>query len=219
MHTQQISGQQGQQNSQTALREQEMFTVMLNLLKNSAREYATAVTEANCPTVRQTMQNLLNETLIEQADCYQIMSRQGWYPPASTATRQDVHQAVQTHRQAIPQLMQIAGQTDSYGHAGIRGNQPPQQQWRNQGQPQQWQQGNQPSQPQQWQSSAGGQGAWQGGQGTTHVQAQHPSQSQQWNADPGQAAWQTTGQAGQIPAYDSQAWRYGARQHNGEITQ
>ncbi len=225
MQTQQMHGQQGQvQQGQMALaapmREQEMLKVILDLLKQGAREYTTAVTEANCPNVRQTMQRLLYETLAEQADCYQIMSRQGWYPPADTANRQDVHKAVQTHRQSIAQLIQIAGQSGAFGHAGMQGNQAWQQQWASQGQQQQWQQPNQPVS--QWQSSPVGQvGGWQASE-MNRPQAQQPLQQplqqQQWSAQQG-GAWQTNAQPVQTQAYDSQAWRYSARQHGGEITQ
>ncbi len=216
MQTQQMHGQQGQMVLAAPMREQEMLKVILDLLKQGAREYTTAVTEANCPNVRQTMQRLLHETLAEQADCYQIMSRQGWYPAADTANRQDVHKAVQMHRQSIAQLIQIAGQSGAFGHAGMQGNQAWQQQWTSQGQPQQWQQPNQSVS--QWQSSPAGQaGGWQASE-MNRPQAQQPLQQQQWSAQQG-GAWQTNAQPVQTQAYDSQAWRYSMRQHGGEITQ
>ncbi len=199
MHTHQMTGSAGGQGLQAALREQDVFTVILNLLKNTAREYATAVTEASCPNVRQTMQNLLNETLSEQADCYQVMNRQGWYPPAPQANRQDVQQSVQKHRQALAQLAQIAGQGGFYGEMG--GYQPMQQPGQpyptQQPQPS-WRAEGLPLQAQQWQQSA--------------------PQGRQWNAGSG-AQWETGGHAGQVPAYDPEAWRYGVHQHSGEIRQ
>ncbi len=90
------------------LQEQDYMHEILMLLKHQAREYTTAVMEASCAEVRQTMQRLLNETLSEQADCYHIMARQGWYPAGPTANRQDVSKAIQQHRQDAQKNMQIA---------------------------------------------------------------------------------------------------------------
>ena len=205
MHTHQMTAPIGGQTPQAILREQDVFTVILNLLKNTAREYATAVTEASCPNVRQTMQNMLNETLSEQADCYQVMNRQGWYPPASRAARQDVQQAIQKHRQAAGQLMQIVGQGGFYGEVGRQ--QPPMHQPQPFYPPQQaqpsWRTDGQPLHADQWRAT----------------EPQHQAvQGQHWNSGSG-PEWETGGHVGQVPAYDSQAWRYGVRQHGGETTQ
>lgn len=203
MHAHQMTGSPGGRPAQAAMREQDAFTVILNLLKNTAREYATAVTEASCPNVRQTMQNMLNETLSEQADCYQVMNRQGWYPPAPQASRHDIQQAVQKHRQAVSQLMQIAAQGGSYGEmARYQPTRQPAPSYQSQ-QPQPgWGIEEQPLHAQTWQQPA----------------AQNPpSQGQNWNAGTG-AGWETGGHGEPIPAYDSQAWRYGVRQHGGETS-
>jgi len=108
MQGQQMMGQGRNPAAMTMgpLTEQDMFHNILVLLKHTVREYATAATEANCAIVRQTMQRMLHETLSEQADCYQVMGRQGWYPPSPSATRQDVQKAVQTHRQCAQQTAQ-----------------------------------------------------------------------------------------------------------------
>ncbi|PWI58312.1 spore coat protein [Sulfoacidibacillus thermotolerans] len=90
------------------LQEQDYMNEILLFLKHQVLEYATAVMEASSIQVRQTMQRLLNETLTEQADCYQLMARQGWYPPAPTANRQDLLKSIQQHRQDAQKNMQIA---------------------------------------------------------------------------------------------------------------
>ena len=147
---QQQFGQQGRaaqgampdmQQAQQA--EKDMFHTILIMLKHNAREYATAVTEANCASVRQTFQRLLNDTLAEQADCYQVMGRQGWYPPAPSAERRDVQSSIQQHRQGAQQIQAVV-QARAGGYQGV------QPQWQNQ-----WQGGP----PQYWQ--AGGQQNWE----------------------------------------------------------
>lgn len=114
------------------LREQDLFHDILVMLKHNAREYVTAVTESNCAVVRQTMQRLLFDTLAEQADAYQVMGRQGWYPPSPVASRQDVQKSVQQRRQAAQELAAIGG------HLGVRGNWQQGAGWQNQ-QPAGWQ--------------------------------------------------------------------------------
>lgn len=108
MQTQQtgMGHRPGQQNF-GALSEQDQFQNILVLLKHTASEYASAVTESNCAVVRQTMQRLLHETLTEQADCFQMMSRHGWYTIAPQASRQDVQKEVLSHRQTAQQTAQM----------------------------------------------------------------------------------------------------------------
>lgn len=89
------------------LSEQDLFHSIIVLLKHTAREYTTAVTESSCAVVRQTMQRLLHETLTEQADCFSVMNRQGWYPPAPDARRQDVQNSIQTNQQCAQKTSQF----------------------------------------------------------------------------------------------------------------
>ncbi|MHB1627990.1 MAG: spore coat protein [Bacilli bacterium] len=137
------------QQQMTQLQEKDRMHQILIMLKHQAAEYTIAVTEANCAQVRQTMQRLLNETLAEQADCYQIMSRQGLYPPASAVGRQEVHKSIQTHRQDAQMTMhtmQAAGLHSAMQRAGGPDRQNgASQQWQRGAAGQQWQQ------PQQWQ--------------------------------------------------------------------
>lgn len=120
------------------LTEQDLFQSLLTQLKQGIGEYATAATEASCPIVRQTMVRFLNETMTEQADCFQVMSRQGWYGQLPMATRQDVQKAIADHRQKATQmagLIQAAGirpvlqQVANGGQAYNAPNQPGNQAW------------------------------------------------------------------------------------------
>lgn len=95
---------QGQGQAGSLLRERDLFVDLLTLLKHSSRMYTTAVTEAGCPAVLQTMQRLLHETLAEQGDCFQIMNRRGWYPAGPSPTRQDIQKAIQQAHQTIQDM-------------------------------------------------------------------------------------------------------------------
>ncbi len=89
------------------LSEKDLFHSILTTLKQSIGEYATAAMEASCPVVRQNMVRLLNETLTEQADCFSVMSRQGWYGQMPTTSRQDVHSEIMKHRQGAQEISQM----------------------------------------------------------------------------------------------------------------
>lgn len=163
--------------------EKDWMQQILVMLKHQSSEYAIAVTEANCAQVRQTMQRMLNETLAEQADCYQIMSRQGWYPAAPVANRQELHKSIQTHRQDAQTTMhaiQAAGLQGALQHIGNSGQ--PLGVSQQNGIGQQWQQ------PQPWQTVQNrqadqGSGAWQNAQPwqqTTQGGAQAADQQSKW---------------------------------------
>lgn len=233
MQGQQMTGgnrmnQMNQTSSGTmgTLTEQDLFHTILVLLKHNVREYATAVTEANCPVVRQTMQRMMHETLAEQADCYQVMARQGWYPPAPSANRQDVQKSVQQHRQGANQTAQSLQMT---GIRPVMGHQMGQPSWQN---PQESR-----NQTQQWQNSPQSSNQWQSTQQPSHSQWQNQSASQY-----GQSQYQPTMQSGQSAQYsnatssasattssvldsalsssvaDEDAWRSSSRTSRGEMT-
>ncbi|MHB1683493.1 MAG: spore coat protein [Bacilli bacterium] len=181
--------------------EKDWMQQILVMLKHQSSEYAIAVTEANCAQVRQTMQRMLNETLAEQADCYQIMSRQGWYPAAPVANRQELHKSIQTHRQdaqATMHAIQAAGLQGALQHIGNSGQTFGVSQQNGTGQ--QWQQ---PQQPQPWQTAQNrqadqGSGAWQNAQPwqqTIQGGAQGVDQQSKWQPPQQQAGhyqpWQS----------------------------
>lgn len=120
----------------TQMEMKDRFHAIIISLKHNIREYATAVTEASCPMVRQTLQRLLYETIAEQAECYQVMSRQGWYPPGATASRDDVMRSIQNNQQAAQEMAQTVAKsgirstvgtmyapaTDRYGYEAVHAN-------------------------------------------------------------------------------------------------
>lgn len=95
-------------NHQTPLlQEKDIVYSYLADLKRTAREYTTAVTESNCPEVRQTFQHLLQDTLNLQTQTYQLMSQQGWYNTSSTAGSTEIHKQIQTYQQTQMQTNQM----------------------------------------------------------------------------------------------------------------
>lgn len=185
-----------------SLRDRDLFVNTLLVLKHAASEYTTAVTEAGCPVVRQTLQRLLHETLTEQADCYQVMSRQGWYPPGPAPTRQDIRKVIQNARQTasdMAQSIQAAGmpggaQRPAYAQ-GAGWTAPAGSGYAAQGQgPSGWQSQNVPGQP--------GGGTWQSAPETWQNQAlSWNNQSGSWQ-NPSNS-WQGSGQAWSEPSAGS----------------
>jgi len=98
-------------NQQTPLlQEKDIVYSYLADLKRSAREYTTAVTEANCPVVRQMFEQLLEGTLKLQSQTYQLMSLQGWYNTSSTAASMEINKQIQTYQQTQMQTNQMIQQ-------------------------------------------------------------------------------------------------------------
>lgn len=217
------------------LTEQDLFHNILVLLKHNVREYATAVTEANCAVVRQTMQRMLHETLAEQADCYQVMGRQGWYPPAPSASRQEVQKSIAKHRQSANQTaqsLQMAGIRPVIGHGfGNQANQM-QQSWQqptstSQTGQNQWQ--NPSQQANQWHNNTSGAGQrWQN-QNQNQTAAQYGQSQYQPVMQSGQysssmASGNTGATAGMIDSaltqstVDQETWHGASRTARGEMT-
>ncbi len=96
-----------QQMMSGKLEEKDMLHTILSLLKQTTATYSTAVTEASCATVRQTMQRLFNETVMEQGECFQIMQRHGWYAQPEEAPRQAIRKAITAHRQKGQEISQF----------------------------------------------------------------------------------------------------------------
>ncbi|WP_409343079.1 spore coat protein [Paenibacillus sp. MBLB4367] len=104
---QQSQQQQQQQQSAGLIPEKDMLYTILADLKRSTREYATAVTESNCPIVRQTFTQLLNGTLKLQGELYDFMKRQNMYNTASPALRQEIDKQLQQYKQTEQQTEQL----------------------------------------------------------------------------------------------------------------
>lgn len=217
-------GQNAMGSGMGPLTEQDMFHNILVLLKHTVREYATAATEANCAVVRQTMQRMLHETLAEQADCYQVMGRQGWYPPSPSATRQDVQKAIQTHRQCAQQTAQglqrsgirptlQSGGGMQNGQSGGYRPSPEPHQW----QPaNQWQPSAQPGQASpQWQP-AGSPMAY--GQAHYQTNPMQPALTNQVTSNPSGAASGALEASTQSSTVTQEPWRATAPYAQGEST-
>ncbi len=101
------------------LEEKDMLHTILSLLKQTTATYATAVTESSCATVKQTMQRLFNETVMEQGECFQIMQRHGWYTKPEDAPRQSIRKAITAHRQKRQEISQFIIRANS-----VRGGMP-----------------------------------------------------------------------------------------------
>ena len=97
------------QNS-TTLPEKDLVFQILVETKRVASEYTTAVTEANCQSVRQMFTSLLNDTLQIQGEIYQLMSQQGWYPIPAPAMRHELTNQLQHHQQEQQQTQQFVSQ-------------------------------------------------------------------------------------------------------------
>ncbi|BFH15797.1 spore coat protein [Paenibacillus melissococcoides] len=115
--------------------EKDLLHTILNDLKRTSREYATGVTEAACPSVRQMFTDLANSTLQMQGQLFNLMQQQNMYSVASPALREEVNkrlrdqeQTMQKANQFVQQKLQ-AQQGYGAGFSGQGGYQPqPQQQ-------------------------------------------------------------------------------------------
>jgi len=92
------------------LQEKDIVYSYLADLKRSAREYTTAVTESNCPAVRQMFEQLLQETLQLQSQTYQLMSQHGWYETPASAPNTEIMKQVQSYQQTQTQTNQMLQQ-------------------------------------------------------------------------------------------------------------
>jgi spore coat protein CotF len=103
-------------NQQTpVLQDQDIVYTFLADLKRTAREYTTAVTESNCPAVRQMFEQLLQSTLKLQDQTYQLMAQQGWYNTSSPAVNQEITKQMQTYQQTQLQTNQLIQQNLNFG--------------------------------------------------------------------------------------------------------
>lgn len=87
--------------------EGDLLKILLSEVKRVSGEYTTAVTEANCSVVRQMFSELLNDSLTEQQQLYQILNNEGQYQTGSQATQTDIQKEIQQSQQRRQQTMQI----------------------------------------------------------------------------------------------------------------
>ncbi|MFS0781096.1 spore coat protein [Bacillus sp. 1P06AnD] len=75
---------------QAILSEEDLLYSILSDLKRTCREYTTAATESNCPSVRQQFQSLLQSSLTLQGNLYQFMSQNGMYNTSAPTLESDI---------------------------------------------------------------------------------------------------------------------------------
>ncbi|GAC42687.1 spore coat protein [Paenibacillus popilliae] len=136
--------------------EKDLLHTILNDLKRTSREYATGVTEAACPTVRQMFTNLTNSTMLMQGQLFNLMQQQHMYSVASPALRDEVNKQLHDHEQAMHKANQFVQQKlqaqQGYGagysgHGGYQQHHHQQQQQQQQHHQQQQQDPYQPQAP------------------------------------------------------------------------
>ncbi|WP_058300949.1 spore coat protein [Gorillibacterium timonense] len=105
------------QQSKGTLEEKDWLDTILCDLKRSTREYATAVTESNCQTVRQEFTKLLNSTLTLQGNLYELMKQNNMYNASSPVLASELQKQIQQYQQSGQQAFQFA-QTQGAQAAG-----------------------------------------------------------------------------------------------------
>jgi spore coat protein CotF len=104
-------GQQTQWTNQVRFHDEDLANFVLAELKRSAEEYTTALTEAQNPQIRQTLQTLLHKTLADQARLYDWMRANNLYEAPTPAQAQELHKAIQSKQQSWSKLQSFAQQT------------------------------------------------------------------------------------------------------------
>ncbi len=79
-------------NAQANLSEKDLLNDLLNQEKMMISSYATFVTEASCPNLRQVLTTQLNETATNQYQIFDQMRQRGYYATKDAPTA-DVTQA------------------------------------------------------------------------------------------------------------------------------
>lgn len=96
------------------LADEDLLYTILADLKRSCREYTTATTESNCPTVRQHFLSLTQSSLDLQGKLYNFMSQQGMYSTSSPTLETDITKQVTEYGQTQIQTNQLIQQ--NLGH-------------------------------------------------------------------------------------------------------
>lgn len=92
------------------LQDEDLLNTILADLKRASREYTTAVTESNCPMVREKFQALLQDTLLMQERVYTFMSQHGMYSAPSLALEPEINKQLQQCSQTQMQTNQFVQQ-------------------------------------------------------------------------------------------------------------
>lgn len=89
---------------------EDLLNTILCDLKRSVREYTTATTESNCPSIRQLFTELTDATLKLQGSLYQIMSQNNMYTAPTPAPRTEVSKQLQSAQQTVQKAQQFVQQ-------------------------------------------------------------------------------------------------------------
>ncbi|WP_416826370.1 spore coat protein [Ectobacillus polymachus] len=100
---------------QPILKDEDLLYTILADLKRTSGEYATAVTESNCPVVRQQFQGLLQDSLNLQDQLYTFMSNNGMYTASSPAISSEITKQIQQCSQTQNETNQLIQQ-----HIGVQ---------------------------------------------------------------------------------------------------
>ncbi|MDY8023181.1 spore coat protein [Paenibacillus polymyxa] len=107
------------QNNMSFMPEEDLLYTILADMKRTVREYTTATTESNCPSVRQMFTDLTNDTLRLQGDLYHLMSQNNMYATPTKALRIDLDKQIQEARKTQHECQQFIQQKSS--SAGVYG--------------------------------------------------------------------------------------------------
>ncbi|MEH6941060.1 spore coat protein [Bacillus sp. JJ722] len=92
------------------LADEDLLYTILADLKRTCREYTTATTESNCPTVRQHFLSLTQSSLDLQGKLYNFMSQEGMYSTSSPTLAGDITKQVTEYGQTQIQTNQLIQQ-------------------------------------------------------------------------------------------------------------
>ena len=95
-------------NPQIRMADEDLANVILAELKRTAAEYTTALTEAQNPQLRHTLQTLLIKTLHDQARLFDWLRSMNLYEAPTPAPIQELQKSVQSKQQAWSKLQQHA---------------------------------------------------------------------------------------------------------------
>ncbi|WP_253735903.1 spore coat protein [Paenibacillus sp. FJAT-26967] len=99
-----------QQQSSSVLKDQDLLYTILSDLKRVVREYATAATESNCPSIRQLFNQLTLDSLQLQGELYTFMKQNNMYNAASPALRQEIEKHIQSYHKSEQKTQQLVSQ-------------------------------------------------------------------------------------------------------------
>lgn len=92
------------------LSDEDLLYTILADLKRTCREYTTATTESNCPTVRQHFLSLAQNSLVLQGQLYNYMSQHGMYSTSSPTLAADIIKQITEYGQTQTQTNQLVQQ-------------------------------------------------------------------------------------------------------------